>query len=126
MWARVKTMHFFIFLFTYERGCFVLTSYTRMVCVGGCVILCELSPLQKTIYQSFLEQEDFELIATSQLICSCGSGEKQGYCCRVVSGIEMHVPLAILLLCGQGVSVYMCMSVCVVCACWHAVLLSYC
>lgn len=63
------------------------------MCVGGSVILCELSPLQKAIYQAFLEQEDFELIATSQLICSCGSGEKQGYCCRVVGVAALHVQL---------------------------------
>ena len=58
--------------------------------VGGCVILCELSPLQKAVYQAFLEHEDFELIATSHLICTCGSGEKQGYCCRVVSGSALY------------------------------------
>ena len=52
---------------------------------GDRVFLCELSPLQKTLYTILTEQEDFKLVAKSQDLCACDSGEQQGYCCQVVS-----------------------------------------
>jgi SNF2 family DNA or RNA helicase len=50
---------------------------------GDCVLLCELSSLQSTLYTVLTEMETFRLVSGSQEPCTCDSGEPQGYCCRV-------------------------------------------
>lgn len=46
------------------------------------VVFCPLTPLQKTAYGNLLESEEVNYILASTDICRCGSGKKQGWCCR--------------------------------------------
>ena len=66
-------------------------SSVQSVHSGDCVFLCELSSLQKALYTILTEQEDFKLVAKSQDLCACNSGEQQGYCCQVVSSVRSTV-----------------------------------
>lgn len=46
------------------------------------VVFCPLTELQKEAYARLLESEEVEAISKSVEICECGSGLKQGWCCR--------------------------------------------
>lgn len=46
------------------------------------VVFCPLTDLQKEAYQKLLETEEVEAILQSVEVCGCGSGLKQGWCCR--------------------------------------------
>lgn len=57
------------------------------------VVFCPLTTLQKSAYQNLLESEDVSIILDTTEICRCGSGKKQGWCCkkRTADGMCCHV-----------------------------------
>lgn len=48
------------------------------------VVLCPISELQASIYQSVIECGDVQLIVHSGEACDCFSGNDRGECCYVV------------------------------------------
>jgi SNF2 family DNA or RNA helicase len=52
------------------------------------IVLCDLSPLQKQMYEYCLSLPDFDNVRFHALPCPCGSGVPRGQCC-----LEYQIPL---------------------------------